>query len=357
MRYLEGLKTIVERSSLFADKDVKIAVVANPVAGGFTIRGKAAQNLAFFNAAVASVESRPVVASSCAISVYPTTEAGHARRIAREILDVASRDQDKRSIYLIVTAGGDGTSLEVQSEFAKFVLEEGKADLSELVCLLRLPFGTGNDGSDGRSLDQSLALLTGETTFQKQSAVRVSTSGQNAKSWYAFNIASVGLDAFVTYMTNKVKHLFPGDFYKIWVDLACLFYDRIYRIGEMSVIAEDRDGKELRRDGGRMILYLMGASGSRTYGSNQKILPDERNVCGMRDMSLARKLTLKPHLKDGSHAAFPECILYSANRIVIDYGERILLQLDGEGHLLEPTDFPLTMELSVPFIKTLKTRR
>ena len=104
----------------------------------------------------------------------------------------------------------------------------------------------------------------------------------------------------------------------------------------------------------RFLLMLMGASGYRTYGSNQKILPDDNNVCGVREMALLRKLQLKNGFKTGKHCHYPETILCKADKIVIYYGERILLQLDGEARLLYPADFPLTMELTEPFITVIK---
>jgi hypothetical protein len=155
-------------------------------------------------------------------------------------------------------------------------------------------------------------------------------------------------------MTNKVKNRLPGDFYKLWVDLACVFYNFQYRVGEMKVSAYRHDGSLVRKHRDRMVLYLMGASGHRTYGSNQKILPGAEDVCGVREMNLFRKLALKKHFRLGTHASFPETMLYNADRLVIDYGEKILVQLDGESHLLTPADFPLTMERTDGFITILK---
>lgn len=351
-----GIQTIVERSAVFAGKNVIVTVIANPAAGGFKIRKYVKNNERWFAHALDTVKDQPVRATSCTVKVEQTREAGHEREIASEVFSRAVVDTNPDTLFLIVTAGGDGTSLEVQGEFARRVLEKGQDSLIEKVCLLRLPFGTGNDGSDGRTLEDSLTLLTGDARIAMQSAVIVRTSGVNAQKWYAFNIASIGLDAFVTHMTNQIKNKLPGNFYKIWLDIACLFYDWIYKIGLMRVSAVDANGTVVKHHEDSMLLYLMGASGHRTYGSNQLILPDDNNVCGIKNISLMRKLTLKKYLRTGGHASFPDTILYSAKKITIDYDERILVQLDGEGHLLEPSDFPLIMELSKPFIKILKRK-
>jgi len=354
MQYIEGIRILVEKSPLFAGKDVHITVIANPAAGGFTIQKRAAKNRAFFEAALESVRSKPVVTKSCSAVLHLTTAAGNARHLAAEALIVAKNDPSGNAVHMLIAAGGDGTSLEVQTALAHAYLEEDCRSLAERICLLRLPFGTGNDGSDGRSLDQSLALLTGESRLERQSAVRVYTSGKKDHPLYAFNIASIGLDAFVTNMTNRVKNKMPGDSYKIWIDLACLFYNRIYRVGDMTVTATKHDGTPVCKHTDQMVLYVMGASGFRTYGSNQKILPDANNVCGVKEMPFLRKLALKKHFADGSITEVPETVFYTADRIVFEYGEKILVQLDGEAHLLGPSDFPLTMELTEPFITVLK---
>ena len=356
MEYLSGLLTLVERSSLFAGKNVHISVIANPVAGGFKIKKKSNANKAYFESAIELVRDRPVVTASCSYVMYCTAASGHARSLAAVVLNEAKLARNTSDIFLLVTAGGDGTSLEVQGEFAMSVLLEGNRELIERICILRLPFGTGNDGSDGRTLDETLSLLTGESTFAFQSAVRVYSANREIESRFAFNIASVGLDAFVTHMTNKLKRFSPGDFYKIWVDLACLFYNKIYRIATLEVNPTLMDGKRIPPLRDRMLLYAMGASGHRTYGSNQKILPDDRNVCGVKEMPLFRKLKLKSYFKIGKHVNLPEAVIFSAKRIELRYTEKILIQLDGEGHLLYPADFPLVMELTEPFIRIIRPK-
>jgi diacylglycerol kinase family enzyme len=351
----DAIRTIAERATVFKDRNLHVTVIANPVAGGFTIKKKAVANRVFFGDALSAMRDRPIVAKSCTVAIRYTEKKDHAREMAREIIAESLADPDPSSLFFIVTAGGDGTSLDVQTELAHAYFTGGNKKLTEKICLLRLPFGTGNDGSDGRSLDQSLSLLTGKSIFARQCAVRVYPAGQERSPWYAFNIASIGIDAFVTHMTNQVKNLFPGDFYKIWVDLACLFYNWIYHVGEMRVSAWLKDGSFVREHRDRCVLYLMGASGHRTYGSNQKILPGEDNVCGVREMPLLRKLKLKKRFLVGAHASFPETLLYTADRLVFDYDEKILVQLDGEGHLLKPSDFPLTMERTEAFITILKS--
>jgi diacylglycerol kinase family enzyme len=355
MDYLDGFRRLAERSSLFAGRDLRVVMIANPVAGGFTLAKRAAQNRKWLEDALDLAGGRDVLAKSSSGRLYETRSPGHAGEIAREVFLSALAEENPDAFYLVVIAGGDGTSLDIQTEYAKLFLAQGASRLPEKVCLLRLPFGTGNDGSDGRTLDQTLALLTGPARFERQRAVRVFPSlGKNGDQWFSFNIASVGIDAFITHMTNRVKRYFPGDFYKLWVDLACVFYGMAYTVGKMTAIMSSTEGPSPVSHGGRFLFALMGVSGHRTYGSNQKILPDDNNVCAIREMPIARKLALKNGIRPGKHAAYPETILCKADKMVLYYGERILLQLDGEARLLYPADFPLTMELTAPFITTIK---
>ena len=193
---LDDLKQIVERSELFRGKDLHLTVIANPVAGGFTIKKKIDDNIAMLERALSLVNDRPVVTKSCTSVLHLTNSAGHAKNIARLVLEIAASETSSSTMYLIITAGGDGTSLEVQCELAVKILEEKNKLLSDRVCILRLPFGTGNDGSDGRRLDESLRLLTEKSHLEKQSAVLVYSKNQPDKVSYSFNIASIGIDAF-----------------------------------------------------------------------------------------------------------------------------------------------------------------
>jgi len=171
----------------------------------------------------------------------------------------------------------------------------------------------------------------------------------------AFNILSVGLDAFVTHMTNKMKGKLPGDSYKLWLDIAALFYERFYKVDFMDVRALDWQNQEIISFSEQLLLLAMGASGHRTYGSQEKILPDERNVCGLKQMPLYRKLTIKGQVTKGTHINNPEVILLSAHRLEFVGRQPILAQMDGESILLQPEDFPAAMELTAPVIPLLKT--
>jgi diacylglycerol kinase family enzyme len=243
--------------------------------------------------------------------------------------------------YLILTAGGDGTSREVLT-----ALYGAPGAVRANFGVLRLPLGTGNDGADGWELDTVLDRLIYPSTIHYTRAVRLTTAAPRKGPFMAFNILSVGLDAFVTHMTNKMKGRLPGDSYKLWVDMAALFYDKLYKVGPMEVAAYDEAGGRVEGCTGQVLLLAVGAGGRRTYGSHKWILPDDRNVCVVRQMSLFRKIRLKGLFTTGAHIDEPEVKLFNAHRVEFHGGNPILAQMDGETVLLKRDDFPAAIELT-----------
>jgi diacylglycerol kinase family enzyme len=355
--FAQALKEICERAPFAPDRPLDWVVIANPKAGGFTIparwkRHEAALAGAVFSAQVSGAPRRhnagpSPLAPPCGLVC--TASAGQAEQAVRDFIRAwDAEDADTGGFHLIITAGGDGTSREALS-----AVYHAPRKVRSRIAALRLPLGTGNDGADGRSLDDALVPLLSPGRVVLSRAVELSAAG-GAKTFRGFNIVSLGLDAFVTHMTNRMKGAFPGDSYKLWVDIAALFYDRLYRVSEMTVTGFDELGNPVRTLREPLLLAAMGASGRRTYGSNKRILPDERNVCVLRQMSLLRKLALKGPLASGRHVDSPEAVLFSARRLVIQGAHPVLAQTDGETALLAPEDFPVTIECTAPLIPILR---
>jgi diacylglycerol kinase family enzyme len=290
------------------------------------------------------------------LGLISTRFPGHAGKIveirlkeaASELASVAS---GPKPFYLIMCAGGDGTSLE-----ALMVLYGAAPEIRENCAVVRFPMGTGNDGADARELTGALDLLLHPSHIELARALRLTTATAGKGPFLAFNILSVGLDAFVTHMTNKMKGSLPGDFYKLWVDIASLLYDRIYTVGPMDVRFFDDEagppeGTALQET---TLLLAVGASGHRTYGSNKRILPDDRNVCLVKQMPLLRKVALKGLFTTGAHVDKSESLLFNARRVEFRGEHPILAQMDGEAVLLRPEDFPAAIELTEPVIPVLK---
>jgi diacylglycerol kinase family enzyme len=214
--------------------------------------------------------------------------------------------------------------------------------------------GTGNDGADAWELDKALDRLIHPTHIELQQALKLTTSTVDKGPFLAFNILSVGLDAYVTHMTNRMKNSLPGDSYKLWVDMAALFYDKLYHVGPMDVRVTDEKDLTIQEFHEKVLLLAVGVSGHRSYGSHKQILPDDRNICAIKQMPLFRKLALKGLFSSGRHIDKKESMLFSAPRVEFRGQFPILAQMDGETALLTPEDFPAVIEQTAPVIPILK---
>jgi diacylglycerol kinase family enzyme len=338
-------------------RPLRLTILLNPYAGGWTIRARRKETEQALSNALHAASglpsraqaARPSETAECngergyggTAGLIALPRLGDAQNAARALVAEIEREND--DFHLIVIAGGDGTSRAVLD-----VLFDAPPAVRSRAAVLRLPLGTGNDGADARTMDEALRLLTRPSHTALQPAVLLKTA-RRARPYRAFNILSVGLDAFVTRMTNKMKDKLPGDSYKLWVNLAALFYDRVFPVGAMDVVVEDFDGARTAWTE-RELLLALGASGRRTYGGGKRILPDERNLCAVREMPLLRKLVVKDAFTDGSHAFLPETRLHAARRVEIRCAKKIPAQMDGESVILFPADFPAVLELTEPAI-------
>ena len=364
---------ICSHSPLAAGRPLVWTIIANPKAGGFTIKSRWKKHLQMLQACAQKAGKNPLregnpsktslsqEGNSSGNGLMLTRSAGHAADITRMLLEEAALDAGKtdtgnpgsdaskgRPFYIIISAGGDGTSLEIMTS-----LYNAPSETRENFAILRLPMGTGNDGADAWDLDKALLLLMERTELHKQRALRLTTASGKGP-FLAFNILSVGLDAFVTHMTNKMKGKLPGDSYKLWVDVASLLYDRLYKVDYMDVRAKDSGGNEVKSLNEKLLLLAVGESGRRSYGSHQWILPDERNVCAIKQMPLFLKLALKGSLAYGTHIDRSEAILWNASSVEFTARHPMLAQMDGEAVLLDDKDYPAVIELTEPVIPVLK---
>jgi diacylglycerol kinase family enzyme len=171
--------------------------------------------------------------------------------------------------------------------------------------------------------------------------------------YWAFNIASVGLDAYIADLTNRFKRAIPGQAYKLVVNVGTLFYGQVVHPQPMDIRLSD-GGKRLEVKGMVPSMVVVGASGHRSYGGHMPVLPGDENVCIIDAMSIMRKLAQKKLFYLGRHGELPEVQFHHADRVDIDYRGSIPLQLDGEIVWLESKDFPLSLQVAHPKIKVLK---
>jgi len=360
------LSQICSHSPLAQGRPLVWTIIANPRAGGFAIRSRWKQHRAQLAQCAAKAAKNPpregmpsqtalrAGGSAGLLGLVLTKGPGSAREITAALLEeahtapglAAGRGQP---FHLIITAGGDGTSREVMASLFRASPQE-----RDKFAILRLPLGTGNDGADAWDLDKALDLIIEPSDLARQRALRLRTASGKGP-FLAFNILSVGIDAFVTHMTNKTKGRLPGDSYKIWVNIAALFYDLAYKVGSVEVISTDAGGNEVKRFNERLLLLAVGESGRRTYGSRKWILPDDRNVCAIKRTSLFRKLALNGLMNTGGHAGEPEAMIWSAQTVEFRAQYPLLAQMDGETVRLENADFPATIELTEPHIPILRS--
>ncbi|MDR2630895.1 MAG: diacylglycerol kinase, partial [Spirochaetaceae bacterium] len=169
--FVRDLAELCLRTPLASGQALRWTVIANPTAGGFTMRSrwkkhrealknaleKAGKNPRRDNAGPSQTarEADGPSGELGSLGLIPTRAPGHAGKIVRALLDEARSDTGPYSpFHLLITAGGDGTSLD-----ALIPLFEASPVLRSRFAVLRLPMGTGNDGADAGDLGEALDLL------------------------------------------------------------------------------------------------------------------------------------------------------------------------------------------------------
>ncbi|MDR2601293.1 MAG: diacylglycerol kinase [Spirochaetaceae bacterium] len=343
--FASSLKKIIERTPASPGWELVWLVIINREAGGFTIkkRWKSHENQMPF--LVKEAEKNPLREKKTVpaqlngpLADYGAVFTEDGRRAGEITHEFIKEARENGVFYLIIVAGGDGASRDV-------LLEVNKAPdfFRNQSAILRLPMGTGNDGADGVSLTESLLRIIKKTNLAFNPALSLKTP--EGRDFFAFNILSFGLDAFVTHMTNKMKSLLPYDSYKLWVDMAALFYDKIYKVGYTVLDAYNEAGAAVYHTKEKILFAAMGAGGGRSYGSGVRILPDERNVCVLKQAPLLRKIELKSLCKTGKHINEKEAVLFNACELRFFCDNPVLAQMDGETVLLRPSSSPAVIKL------------
>jgi len=343
--FASGAAELARRSPFLAGNEA-VHVILSPGAGGFTKRSRFERLRMELDSLLKKASSRPEAPcrTTVQISAYPGHPAVMASEAAEAVLKEAAAGKSGDRHFFIVL-GGDGTHNEVLGSLSALPDE-----ILDRITVFRLPLGTGNDGADADTLTASAEVLAGKGEVRKAGAVKISPRG--LPSFHSFNIVSLGIDAFVTGMTNRFKGILPGDVYKLIADASTLFYERLYGVKDMRIgLQENGSKKEIS---GKFILVAFGVSGGRSYGDHKKILPGIENLCAIRTRSLREKLALKPRLYEGTHAGLSGVEMIHAEKVVIDYRGRIPIQADGEARILLEENFPCTIEVLDPRIRVLR---
>lgn len=379
----ECITALIARNKLWAGKKVNVYFIANKAAGCFTNKHKSERYKKIFTDTLEEVKKLPECALYVTYRIFSTEYAGHAKDLTYSVVSqlIATDLNDDKCENLIVTAGGDGTSLEVQTALFKCAMEGPKHSdaIMNKIAILRLPLGTGNDGTDGHCIEETIEMLKGGLIFSNSRAIRVYPENEvsdeeilaSAKAfgknpakycnpefkapWYSFNITSMGVDAYVVYMTNTVKAKLPGNFYHLCVPLSGILYDKDFPSGNASIELFERQDVKTEEINTKITLMAFGASGYRVYGGGHKILPDSNNLCIAPKVSLATLICCNNKFADGSFVGTNLAQLKTVEKIRINYDKPILMQCDGETVMLTPKHFPLIMELTQPCLRVLIT--
>ncbi len=369
------ISLLIKKNKLWEEKNVRIFFISNKFAGCFTNKKLSRHYKKIINFTQKEIASLPDYANSVSTKVFTTEYSGHGKDLANAIIAEFIGTFEPESECIIVSAGGDGTSLEMQTTVYTAAQSEPKKMemVKNHITLLRLPLGTGNDGTDGHCLEETIELLKGPLKLQNACALKIYPEGSHTSEdlqrlgknpakycnpdfkapWYCFNIASIGLDAYVVYMTNSVKKKLPGNFYHLCVPLSGLVYDKDFPTGNAKIELFDKDGIKTEEVNAPITLVAVGASGHRVYGGGHKVLPNEHNVCITPKVSLPRLIRDNHQFIDGSFVGTDLASLHSAEKVRISYDQAILLQADGEVAMLCKEDFPIVIEKTEPCIRII----
>lgn len=369
---------LITRNPLWNNKDLYIHYIVNQTAGCFTNKKLSAKYKAILSKVISESQTNISAANLVVSKNYITTHQNHSQELTLQVVEEIQNNLNKKAEYLIISVGGDGTSLEVQTALFRLAQQDPQkaAIIRNQLTILRLPLGTGNDGTDGHSIEETINLLRSPLEFTNSPAVQVYPENQpdpnfikeckknpsrynssnSSFPWYAFNIASIGLDAYVVYMTNAVKKHLPGNFYHLCIPLSGLLYDKDLPTGTASIQFFDENQKLVNEVTKPITLVAFGSSGNRVYGGGHKILPDENNVCYAPKVPLLKLIKENHRLIDGSFLNIDLAYVNSAHKLRVYYDKPILLQCDGEVTLLTPAHFPLIFEKTEPVLRTIKLR-
>lgn len=236
---------------------------------------------------------------------------------------------------IVISLGGDGTH--------NHCLAAGIDSPGE-VLFLRVPLGSGNDATDV-SLEEFFARLGGDFVERWNPAVEVIPSGRGTPRYFAFNIASLGIDAFITAMHDRWRRILPGNTYRLLVNLAVLRYERLVDLKPSTLKVISLDGRSIETPFERRTLIVFGASGHRTYGDHMQVLPGDDNVCVMGSAGLRDKLRMKRLFFQGEHVHEAITSMYRAQEVVVDYSGDLPIQVDGEASWIHADEFPLRIRL------------
>jgi diacylglycerol kinase family enzyme len=346
LQFEEGILKNLRDTRLFGQDPFHVDLILCPKAGYFKKRTVLRTKLEAFegDSRISQGEDHRTSSGRFTYSAYVTRYAGHASELGEDILNQL-KNSPRGKKRIIVTAGGDATHRELITPF----IQADPSILDDTI-FFRLPMGTGNDGSDVSSLEEVYSVLRSGGRIGKVGVLIVKPKG--LPPLVSLNITSIGLDAYITYLTNRMKMVFSGEIYRIFTNLGILFYNPGYGVHPMKIKLERESGTEIIEN--RVLLAAFGISGRRTYGGGMKVLPGDENLCVINKISVLKEALLKKRLFEGSHIELPFISTHSFTRAIIEYDKKIPIQLDGDAIWLDKSNFPVEVEVMPPFLQVLQ---
>jgi len=321
-------------SSLFGTDGAMVDVLVNP-ASGLLKTGPAHRRMMRYLRRLADARSSGRDArDDLEIRFHETRNREDAGKTAVRLVKnlVASAAGRRR---LLVLAGGDGFHNDIGTALFTEVPEAMKE-----ILIFRLPMGTGNDNSDAATVEEAFAILASASSDRTDALIEVRT--RRGERHYAFNVVSFGLDAFVADLTNRMKKLAgPRMIYRIFADVAVLFYRRIWPLKDWTI--RIRRGEEVEERRGPFLMTVFGRRGGTCYGGGMKVLPGDENFMLIEPLSLAAMLRIKPLFYRGAHRGLPIAEFFHADSLEMSHDGAILMETDGEITRIEAEDFPLVI--------------
>lgn len=322
--FIDQVARLISSSRRYEGETLSVYAVVNPQAGFLSHRRRLRRAIESVRRHLGQMHvSGAPVQTRIAVTEY----SGHARVLAER----AEQYLTGCSSPLLLSAGGDGTHRDILSG----VLSSGLQSP-----VYRLPAGTGNDSADAPTMDAAFERASELAVQTPQAAIEARSS--DGAVYHAFNVASFGLDAVISGVTNRLKgsHL-PGNMYTLVADIATLLYVPLIGIPPARIVW--REGPVQHEVAGKFALAAMGAGGNRRYGGGKPILPDHRNLCIIRLPPLIQRISLKKQVYYGTHLDRTEVIPATAEALTIYSDERLPFQFDGEMVWIEPEAFPVHM--------------
>lgn len=238
--------------------------------------------------------------------IFPTRSQGHEAKLARDAIDAGYE--------VIVTAGGDGTCSRVAAEILS---------TDSKCCLAVVPLGTGNDFAKTLGVSRmgvrEIAALVAKGEKSQVDAAR-------ADAHYFVNSCGFGFDPAVLEATQSTRYL-KGNAVYIVSALGQLFGFRALDVGI-------RTDLKTRRTNALMVTISNGEylGGAFRIAPNASVTDGKLDLCVIRDVNVMGRARLFARAFRGTHVNLPSVDTIRITRIVLEFQDPPLMEIDGELH-------------------------